>query len=236
MSRTEQFLEKYRELEDLIRIEFSLKEGNNDSPIGFLLRQEAFRNIKSDLNLCKDVRNLLAHNRKIQNVYVVEPSEEMISLLDTTILKIRRIPHAMDIAVKIEQILWRSIDDAVLPVMKLMNERSISHIPILENGVVTGVFSDNTIMSYLMDETIIEAADNIQFSDLKKYLPLEAHRADSFRFIARNTQVTKITEIFSDSMTKSERIGLVFVTASGKKTEKLLGIITAWDLAASSSI
>ena len=36
--------------------------------------------------------------------------------------------------------------------------------------------------------------------------------------------------MFSDANKHGERIGLIFVTHSGRATEKVLGIITAWDL------
>ncbi len=230
MSRTDLFLEKYRELENIVRTEFSLSV--DESAVSYLERHSAYRSIRAELAYCREVRNLLIHNPRVHNAYAVEPSEGMISLLEATIQRVKKPLRAMDIAVGIEQIYWRTIDDFVLPVMIVMNEKSISHIPILENGIVKGVFSDNTIMEYLLDETIIEAAGNMRFSDLKKYLPMETHKSDSFRFIARDKLVAEINDIFADAVAKSDRIGLLFVTAHGRKTEKLLGIITAWDLAA----
>ena len=231
MSRTDQFLEKYCELENLAKAEFHLPEDDR-SPVTFLIKHRAFHDIKQDLDLCREVRNFYSHRRNMLSGHAIEPSEEMISLLDATIQRVKKPLRAMDIAIGIEQVYWRQIDDHVLPTMRIMNENSISHIPILNNGIVEGVFSDNTIMAYLLDETIIEAAGNMRFSELNKYLPLEAHKADTFRFIARDKLVTEINDIFADALAKSDRIGLVFVTAHGRKTEKLLGIITAWDLAA----
>ena len=36
---------------------------------------------------------------------------------------------------------------------------------------------------------------------------------------------------FQDALKRRERLCMVFVTANGKQREKLLGIITAWDMA-----
>lgn len=230
MSRVDRFLDKYRELEEIARSKYQLTE--YESAVGYLLWQREYFRIKDDLDLCLRVRNLLSHKRKVFDAYAVEPSEEMISFLEDTIQKVKHPLRAKDIAIGINHIYKGKSVDTVLPFIKIMNEKSISHIPIVENDIVKGVFSDNTIMEYLLDETIIETTETMRFSDLEKYLPLDAHKADSFRFVSMDTLLTEINDIFAEAISKGDRIGLVFVTAHGKKTEKLLGIITAWDLAA----
>jgi len=112
-----------------------------------------------------------------------------------------------------------------------MNENSFTHIPIVRNGVVLGVFSENTLLRFLIDEEIVSIGSNVKFSDIEKYLPIDRHRAESFRFIGQETPVSEIEDIFADADRNADRIGLIFVTNSGKKTEKLLGIISAWDIA-----
>ncbi len=231
VSGRDRFLEKYRELENLARTEYDLEE--SDSPIAHLSRINAFRDIRDDLDLCRKVRNLLIHERRILGADAVEPGEEMIALLDETLRRVRRPLRATDIAVGIERVHWRSLGDPVLPAVRIMNEKRISHIPILRNGVVEGVFSDSTVMACLLDGEAAKITGGRRFSDLEKYLPLDAHRADSFRFVAGDAPVADIADIFADALTKSERIGLVFVTASGRSSERLLGIITSWDLAGS---
>ncbi len=66
---------------------------------------------------------------------------------------------------------------------------------------------------------------------IKNYLSLDRHRAESFQFVGQETPASEIEDIFADAVKTSDRIGLIFVTRSGKKTEKLLGIISAWDAA-----
>ena len=41
-----------------------------------------------------------------------------------------------------------------------------------------------------------------------------------------------IAELFQRARTQSKRLGVVFVTAHGKQSERLLGLLTAWDMAA----
>jgi hypothetical protein len=38
------------------------------------------------------------------------------------------------------------------------------------------------------------------------------------------------TKTFSDAALENSRLGVVFVTKTGRREEKMLGLITAWDL------
>ena len=73
--------------------------------------------------------------------------------------------------------------------------------------------------------------DNMKFSDMDGYLPLQNHETEFFRFVGRDTPVAEIEDIFAAAQKEPKRLGLVFVTHSGQPTEKLLGIISAWDMA-----
>ena len=228
-NRTDVFLDQYRQLESVIRDKYDLQE--TQSPVGFLVRQPEFRTIRTELDYCREVRNLLSHTPKVNNNYGIEPSDDLIELIKGTIQRVQNPPTASRIAIPREKILCKEMTDYVLPTMKDMNEHVFTHIPILRDGSVIGVFSENTILSYLIDEEIVCIDADTRFVDMEKYLPLSAHKAESFRFVARNTSLGSITSLFEEALTSTDRIGMVFVTNSGKPTEKLLGIITAWDIA-----
>lgn len=61
---------------------------------------------------------------------------------------------------------------------------------------------------------------------------MNKHASESFRFVPRNITLAKVAEMFTDVMRKADRIGMVFITQNGRDTEKILSIITAWDIAA----
>lgn len=229
-SKTDLFLDKYKELEAIVSARYNLS--NAESAVGFLERRPEYWTIKSELTYCREVRNLLTHNPKVGDRYAVEPSDEMIALLERTIQYVRNPQKAKHIWVPREKVSWRTMEDYVRPAMVEMNERVYTHIPILRDGVVVGVFSENTLLSYLIDDEIVSIDNHVKFSDIAKYLPLDRHRAESFRFVGKETLTSEIEDIFADAVKRQERIGLLFVTNSGKKTEKLLGIISAWDAAA----
>lgn len=116
--------------------------------------------------------------------------------------------------------------------MKEMSEKIYTHVPILnsQNSVI-GVFSENTIFSYLLDEEIIEIPRDMKFKDLSKYLDTDKHLSEVFKFIKLSSEISKVKDIFGNELKENKRIGMIFITQNGKKEEPLLGILTPWDLA-----
>ena len=229
-TNTDIFLNKYRQLEDAIRNTYG-DELYDKSPIIFLENHPEYRSCKNELDYCREIRNLLTHSPKVNGNYIVQPSDDMIKLLENTIQKVNHPPRAHQIMVPSARILCKTMYDLVLPAMIEMNKKTYTHIPILENNVVVGVFSENTLLSYVINDENIDIDMKMKFSDIAKYLPVESHKAESFRFVSSNAFVSDIKAAFEEALCKTDRIGMIFVTQNGKETEKLLGIITAWDVA-----
>lgn len=57
--KTDLFLDKYKELEAIIAVEYQLS--NSESSVSYILRKPEFRSIKFELDYCREVRNLLSH-------------------------------------------------------------------------------------------------------------------------------------------------------------------------------
>ncbi len=227
--QTEVFLDEYKKLESLA--EEKLRYRGGESVIKKLENDPEFRFVQTELRYCREVRNLLQHNPKVNGQFAVQPSEEMTEFLRSVIRMVEDAPLACDRAVPIEKVYYRSIEDHVRPALTEKLVKSYTDVPILTDGVVTGVFSENTLLSYLVDEQRIGIEKTTRFTDLHEYLPLGAHRSEVFAFAAVNAPLTGIRALFEQNRTNQKRLGMVFLTKSGRKQEKLEGIITAWDIA-----
>ncbi len=226
--RTDEFLDLYRQLEALTREAYGLSE--SQSPVKFLAERAEFRSVRTELDYCREVRNLLSHNPKLNDRYAVEPSTELIRLLERTVRQVRNPLRVEKIAVGRDRILCRTMDDLILPAMREMSVHVYSRIPILKNGAVCGVFSENTLLNYLIDRETVRLDENARFSDIRDYLGLDANRSESYRFVSRRLPAWSAAELFEKALDRADRIGMLFVTQSGKPSEKLLGILTAWDV------
>lgn len=63
------------------------------------------------------------------------------------------------------------------------------------------------------------------------FIPFDKHESEYFAFVSKDALLIDVEEIFKDGLKDNKRIATVFITETGNEKEKLLGLITAWDLA-----
>ena len=228
-SRTEEFLDKYRQLEALVRAEYNL--GKNDSAMNFLLKNKAFVDIENELDMCRETRNLLSHNPKIKGKYAVEPSDSLLELLDNVINRIEHPLRAKDVMVRKNDLCYMSMEDKVRDAMLAIKEHSYKQIPILNDGVLVGIFSAKTLLDIMISAEGTSIDSSVSFNDICKYVAVD-EEDKTYAFVSQDMLVSDIGLMYKDNLSKTDRINIIFVTHSGKSTERILGIITAWEIAA----
>jgi len=113
-----------------------------------------------------------------------------------------------------------------------MHKTTHSRIPVLKNGVVVGLFSENSLLRWILKNKTLTIGDDLRFSHMLDTIALDSYQDESFRFVAHDAYAAGLSQMFDEARSKGDKIGMIFVTHSGKETEKLLGIVTAWDVAA----
>ena len=228
MTNAEIFIDKYKQLEEVVRSAYNLK---NSESISYCLNEQAkFQKFRDDIKYCQEVRNLLSHKKKVSNSFAVEPSQQMITFIEGLIQKIQKRPRCSDIQVKIGQVYWQTVGGNVKETIKAMREHLYTHTPILENGTVIGVFDENSIFCYLADEEIVEISSELTFNDIKRYISLNGREMEDFLFFKPTQYVEELENKFEEYYKKGKRVGIAFLTQNGTATEKLQGIVTPWDI------
>ena len=231
MNNVEIFLDKYKQLEEVVRSSYNLK--NEDSISYYLIKQDKYKKHRDELKYGQDVRNLLSHKKKLNNNFAVEPSPQMIEFIDNLISSIKNRKKCRDIQIKKKDVYWETINGNVKAAMHKMNECTFTHIPILNNdGVVIGVFDENSIFNYLANEEIVEINNELLFKDIEKYISLYNREMEEFIFIDPNKYVEELEHEIEERFNEQRRIGMAFVTLNGKSDGNLQGIITPWDIIA----
>ena len=231
MSNAEIFIDKYKQLEEVVRTTYGLNE--SDSISHYLTEQKKFNKYKSEIKYCQEVRNLLNHKKKINDSYAVEPSVQMLSFIDSLIENIKSRARCRDISVK--NVCWRPLDGNVKETMQMMREKGFTHIPILKNNVVIGVFDENSLFNFLVSEGSVSISDSLTFADIKEYISIAGRETERFIFFGGNHYVDNLEDEFEKAHSRGGRIGIAFITANGKPDEPLQGIITPWDIISASS-
>lgn len=231
MSNADIFIEKYKQLEAVVRKVYHLSDGDVISK--YLTENTPYKRYENDIKYCQKVRNFYQHNNKIQDNFAVEPNACMLDFIDNLIEQIENRKKCSDIAITLKNICYKSLSDKVKPVMALMRINLYTHIPILENGIVIGVFDENSIFDYLSDEEIVAIEDDLTFADIQKYLSFKREMED-FIFVKPSMYVDDLEIKIKQAFNKNKRVGMAFVTTNGKPSEQLQGIITSWDIIAAS--
>ena len=233
MSTEEQFLERWRNLESATRLSFPTWEGRD---LEKFLKQMRVEGVDfTRLKALRNVRNTITHNPMLGDSPIVTLNKEVIPFIDGVIERIKHLPTAANILIPRDNVFSGSPEDTVSSVVDTMLKNVYSHVPVLDvGGKVLGVFSESTMLE--MSNAGIRNNNDCLLRDVMRFLPCDKHTAEVFRFVPFNDPIAHLRSLFAEALEKNERIGMIFVTKSGRADEPLLGVITVWDIAGVSDV
>lgn len=230
----DRFLDLYREMESEIRERY-FQDGDNghEGVLSRALREVPdIQQFRDELNTCREVRNYLSHNRKIDGEYAVFPSPQLIEILENTLQAIKNPPTVMQIAVGRDQMLQAKFSDRALWLLRQMHRRGFSHVPVMHEGRLAGVFSESSVAAYLCDAACGQIADTAQIRDFADYIGFARHTNETFAFVGADTSLPTVEEIYRRAFARHKRLSLIFITEHGQQDERLIGLITPYDVLA----
>jgi len=178
---------------------------------------------KDALLLLADLRNVLTHNRVEVYEYLSVPTEPVVwkieQIRDSLIEPQKVIPAFQ------RNVLTVSLEDSLLHVLKLVRENNYSQFPVYKDGEFQGLITENGIAFWLASHVKEMSLVEFEEQTVKDVLFFEEQRKN-YLFIGRTTPVYEANGLFM----KERFLEAVLITKNGKKTEKLLGIMTRWDL------
>lgn len=235
--QAETFLDLYKNLEQLVKDKYSGNGKRYESPIINFSNSREGRPYKEELDSIREIRNLLVHLPMINGNYPLEPSEEIVAKLQEIIEKIEHPLLALDFAVRSDSIMKARLEDSVFSVMSRMENNGYTHVPIISDGKLFGVFSKSTIFSYLITHGLTKIRDDMQINAFFDFLPIEKHRGEYYDFAAKDALYIEVREMFENTyQRKSRRLMVVFITENGNPNERLFGMITPWDVLRSEDV
>jgi len=228
------FKSDFNELDRFFTQEVNGQEGHfKDNMLEFLRLNPRYSHLKNDIDYINDVRKIIVHKEDMEGVPVV-PTDALCKKLEDILNKIKNPPKWESIAIKKEKIYSCSEDNLILDVIKVMAENTYTHVPVVKDGIFQWLLSESIYVQWLSEviekEGICTTESTI--SQLKKYVK---KTNDDYLFLSRDADIYLIREKFEKAIQErkgevSKRLGVIFITNSGKETEKILGLITAWDL------
>jgi predicted transcriptional regulator len=124
---------------------------------------------------------------------------------------------------KVEKV---SVHDNLARVLRIVRERDYSQFPAYEAEKFCGLLTENGITRWLAHHVATELS-LVELEDItvKLVLRIEEKRKN-YHFIPRDTRVDDVKGLFASH----ELLEAVLITAGGKESEALLGIVTRWDI------
>ena len=172
MNNIEKFRKLFLEFEVATRKKVGNDRLNLDECIKELKSKRINPYIRDDnfIDFCRRLRNINSHNIN-DNYYLI--TDETITKLEKIVEEVK---HPYKVSNKATlNIYSKTLNDNVMNTMKDMNEKSYTHIPIYDetNKHLVGIFSENSLFQYILEDKIIEVDENTKFNDIKKCIDIK---------------------------------------------------------------
>ena len=229
MGRAEDFLERYRILEEELIQKYDTDEKSGSPVVRFLADKEG-RPFREKLNLCREIRNFLSHHSEFEGEPLVEPSESIIRFLEEVTEYLKKPPLALSYATQFADILKAGPKNKAVTVMKKMQKLGFSHVPVLQDGALIGVFSISTFFSYALKNNLAAFKDEMLIEDFDELLIPDRHENERFLFMPETTTLFEVKNEFEKRSQRSRRLAVIFITSNGSISGRILGMLTPWDV------
>lgn len=230
-STTERFLRLFEEMVG----EVNRRAGDEESH-SFLIERAASRDgaVKKNQSLLRyirDVRNALQHPKHRSEGHAVLITESFLEEVASLLNHFQNPVRAGSLGVPRKQIKTAQLSDRLGDLADDMKAGGFSHVPIVDEGdVVVGVFNEAAVFDFLWSESEKIIGRSMSLQDVLPHCRLDANHTESFRFVGPRVPLEDLVDMFRALESPTTRVGAVFVTASGKSTEKLQRLITPWDV------
>lgn len=228
------FKSDYNELDRFFTQEVNGQEGHfYENMLKFLRLNPRYQHFKNDIDYINEVRKIVTHKENMEGVPVI-PTDALCNKLEYTLKQIKNPPKWSSIAIPANQIYSCTEEDSISDVVKEMANNTYTHVPVVKDGLFEWLLSESVFVQWLSE--VIEkegiCTEETTVSQLRKYVK---RTNDDYMFLSRDADVYQIKEEF-ERVTRErrdknfKRLGVIFISNSGKPTEKILGLITAWDI------
>lgn len=232
--RSTRFLEAYNRLDDLMRKRMNARPGVNYSQLlqEMVKRGDVLQSALYELEAFARLRNAIVHNPLASDSRpIAEPHPDVVRKYENLVLSVLKPPPAMTVAVPADRTFTADWSDGVLRVVEMMRKNVYTHVPILQNERIVGVFSESTLFAALAANRRIAIDDATTLHELRAFVPSSGDASEVFEFLSATASIAEVALRFQTNFKERRRLGALFLTESGDQSGRLSGLITAWDVA-----
>ena len=227
--RIDEFLDLYKQMEDALEDKYRNSRRHYSSVVFEFAKDYDSAPVRDKLDICREIRNLLTHNANLGGVPIVEPSQPVVEAMRDVLEFVKRPPLALEFATKGEQVMKANLNQKVLRLMEVMDKIGYSHIPVMRDGAFCGVFSVGTVFRYLLKSGGRGITPDTTIAELGQHIDVQEHM-ENYEFVPRDETYIAVRRKFEKVKGRNKRVSVIFITENGHPGERLLGMLTPWDV------
>jgi CBS domain-containing protein len=233
MSKETEFLELFKKLEKYLRIEYNQGNYSYASFMSTIYKiKKDYKNplIANKYNLdiiqqASQIRNIIAHNTN-----VIIPSDKFLGQFRDVVNKICDPLKVENIMIKISKLKKVNMNNTVGDAIELLSEYGYNTIPVIEDDVLHGIFTEKSVFDYLSMHRHTNISKNMLIKDIIEAIDLNSDPRKYFDFIARTASIEDAYEIYNHDLRNKRELLLLLVTENGRTDEAVLGIVALRDI------
>ena len=193
--------------------------------------------INEDKYLIQDLyglRNVFAHSDR--NKYIAEVNDLAFTSLARIMELLENPPKAINFTkniLKQKKVYWVQNNAELNEVINEMSEKVYTHIPVYDDDLCVGVFTETSLLLWLKDNVDSDGIAHFKKRFMSKvdlsYIDPDTPINRSI-FAKSDSSIFDVWQKFNLAIKKGDRLGAIILTKDGKRTSEPEGIITSWDL------
>lgn len=234
MTNAEQFIVHYIAIERVLRRVYGSK-GQYETFLQLVSKAEKKHSVISyyanDLREYGELRNAIVHNRTPEeNAIIAEPHSYVVERMAIIRANIEKPIKIKDVMTK--PVFIRKDTDNIFKTAKKMFDNVYTHVPIYKDDNFMGILSETALLrwagSYANNNMVLNKEATI--NEMLNLLDQPGNKFNDYEFAPKNMYVLDSRARFESALSNGRRLGAIFITKTGKKDEKIEGMLTAWDL------
>lgn len=184
------------------------------------------RNHIEELKVYANIRNFLVHEYKKLDQDLVVVSKGLVDNIESFEKSLnepkRVIPQFQN------EVVTFQTKEKINNLLKIVKEKEYTQFPIYNGDAFVGIITSTGITRWLA-ENVEEDMVVSEIPLIQDIIPFE-EKLEAYVFVDKNLPVYDVAELFKNKSSDGSRIEMVLITKNGKPNEKLLGVITPFDL------
>lgn len=228
--RAAAFLTLYRMFEGMLEKRYADHAMTTGSVVKEYLKDPDSEPLRAEIDLCREIRNILSHNTDSDGEAVVEPSEGVLERMREIIEHVSRPQMAVHYGTPADRILFAHPNDLALNVMRHMLKMGYSHVPVADKSGLVGVFSAGSLMVFAAKKGLSEVRDELRIGDMRDAIDFGDERSERYMFLREDATLLNVRDAFEKRRERNHRLAVVFLTRDGTRRTPVRAMLTAWDV------